>query len=71
VAFLVVYLYQGKRRISVSITRIGSTKKYADNWQAAFGGKKKSGTKKRTTSKRAATAKKKAAPKKKNAKKQK
>jgi hypothetical protein len=68
VAFLVVHLFQDTRRTSVSITRIGSTKKYADNWQAAFGGRKKSGTKKRSTSKKAATAKRKTAPKKKAAK---
>lgn len=64
-AILVVPPYQETRRISVSITRIGKSKKYADNWQAAFGGKKKSGTKKRKTSKKSATAKKKAPSKKK------
>jgi hypothetical protein len=41
---------------TVSIVRVGTTKKYAEGWAAAFGGKKKpaASTKKTTSRKRAA-----------------
>jgi len=42
----------------VSITRIGSTKDYADNWGRAFGAKKKRAARK-TTAKKAKTLRKK------------
>jgi hypothetical protein len=63
VAFVVVYLGSSPRRNSVSITRIGSTKDYAENWGRAFGAKKKRAAKK-TTTKKAGTSRKKAGAKK-------
>jgi len=48
----------------VSITRKGSTKDYADNWERAFGSGKKRAAKK-TTTKKAGTSRKKARAKKK------
>ena len=47
------------RALEVTITRIGTNKKYAEGWDKAFGGKRASGTK---TQKPAAA--KKASPKK-------
>ncbi|MBC8872921.1 MAG: hypothetical protein H8E44_26090 [Planctomycetes bacterium] len=48
----------------MSITRIGSTKDYADNWERAFAVRKKRAAKK-TTTKKAGTPRKKARSKKK------
>jgi hypothetical protein len=31
------------REVAMSIVRVGTTKKYADGWDAIFGGRKKSG----------------------------
>lgn len=70
-AIFCVHLSQDSEEDSVSIIRVGSTKKYADNWQAAFGDKKQSSPNKRTATKKTATAKKKTATKKKAAKKRK
>ena len=48
----------------MSILRVGSTDKYADGWDAAFGtGKKKTAVKKKVTAKKKATPKKKASKK--------
>jgi len=52
----------------VTIVRVGTNKKYAEGWEAAFGGSKP--TKKKKAAKKA-SAKKKASPKKKTVKKKK